>query len=161
MEGVVFGILNENNLPDKLRCTELINLARPMNITFHRAFDEMKNSFAALEEIIVCGFERILTSGQKKSATEGAELISELISKANERIIIMPGGGVRPENISELKLKSGAKEFHSSGINAGTLLPDKNTIELLRNKKSCVQNPCLSCVSKVFPIKIPQTLYWQ
>lgn len=132
MAGVVFGILDEKNLVNKNRCSELIALAKPMSATFHRAFDELKNSFTALEEIIECGFERILTSGQKKSAMEGAELISELIVKTKNRISIMPGGGVRSENILELKEKTNAKEFHSSAINSGNLLADKNEIQKIK-----------------------------
>ena len=132
MTGVVFGILYEDNRVDKKRCTELITLANPMKATFHRAFDDVKNSFDALEQIIECGFDRILTSGQKQTALEGMELISTLILTAKNRITIMPGGGVRAENISELKKKSGAKEFHSSAINIQTMLPDVNEIRKLK-----------------------------
>jgi copper homeostasis protein len=131
-DGVVFGILDENNLTDKKRCMELVTLAKPMSTTFHRAFDEVKNPLEALEEIMDCRFDRILTSGQKKTALEGAELISELINIANNRTIIMPGGGVRSENILQLRNKTSATEFHSSAINPQTMLPDKNEIQKMK-----------------------------
>jgi copper homeostasis protein len=85
-----------------------------MSVTFHRAFDRCNDPFKALEEIIACGCERILTSGLKPTAMEGASLISELIIKADNRIIIMPGSGIRSENITELHHQTGATEFHSS-----------------------------------------------
>jgi copper homeostasis protein len=132
VDGVVFGILDENKLIDKKRCAQLVELAKPMGATFHRAFDEVENSFIALEEIIDCGFDRILTSGQKQTAIEGAELISEWTQQANGRIIIMPGGGVRSENIFELLNTTGAKEFHSSAINIQSILPDKNEIMTMK-----------------------------
>jgi len=133
MDGVVFGVLEENNLIDKRRCTELVQLAKPMHATFHRAFDEVKNPVEALEEIIECGFDRILTSGQKQTAVEGAKIISELIIQAKERIIIMPGGGVRAENILEIKNRTGAKEFHSAAVNLQTMLPEENEIRQMKN----------------------------
>ena len=121
------------NIVDKEKCSELLALALPMNATFHRAFDEVADSAEALEQIIEYGFSRILTSGQKPSAMEGAEVISELIYKANDRIIIMPGGGVRAENISELKRKTNAIEFHSSSINHRSMLPEENEIRKMKN----------------------------
>ena len=131
-DGVVFGMLDEKNFVDKKRCSELVNLANPMSASFHRAFDETENPFDALTEIINCGFGRILTSGQKTDALKGAELISELIGKAAGRIIIMPGGGVRAENISELKIKTNAKEFHTSAVSGTALLPDAEEIRKMK-----------------------------
>jgi copper homeostasis protein len=136
IDSVVFGILTHENSVDKTRCGELVTLAKPMSSTFHRAFDNVHNPFAALGEIIGYGFRRILTSGQRDTAPEGAELISELISKAGDKIIIMPGGGVRAENIADLKNKTGAKEFHSSAINIQTMLPDENEIRRMKSQLS-------------------------
>ena len=133
LDGVVFGILDEDNFVDKQKCAELINLAGPMSAVFHRAFDEINNPLDALEEIMDCGFTRILTSGKKQSAAEGKNLISELISNSNQRIIVMPGGGIRSGNISEIKNETGAMEFHSSAMNFQALLPDKN--EILKMKQ--------------------------
>jgi len=117
VDGVVFGILNEDYSIDKTRNSELVQIALPMTTTFHRAFDVTPDAMKTLEDAIDCGFTRILTSGQKPSASEGAELISSLVKLAGERIIIMPGGGVRKENIKKLIEITKAKEYHSSSIN--------------------------------------------
>jgi copper homeostasis protein len=85
-----------------------------MGVTFHRAFDRCADSFKALEELIAIGCERILTSGQQPTAPEGIALITALNQKANGRIIIMPGSGVRVDNIREIADKTGCYEFHSS-----------------------------------------------
>jgi copper homeostasis protein len=113
-DGIVTGILNTNGKVDKKRCRELIDLAYPLEATFHRAFDRVEDPFEALEDIIDLGFERILTSGLKPKAIESKTLLSELIKKADGRIIIMPGSGVTSENIISLGETTGAKEFHSS-----------------------------------------------
>lgn len=113
-DGVVIGMLNENASIDKKRCSILVNLAYPMGVSFHRAFDRVVDPEKSLEDIIEIGCERILTSGFHPTATEGAENIRKLITQADGRIIIMPGSGVRAENIIELAEKSGAVEFHSS-----------------------------------------------
>ena len=113
-DGVVVGILTKEGNVDIKRMTILVNLAYPMSVTFHRAFDRSKDPFKALEDIIETGCERILTSGQQPTAMEGAAMINELIKKADERIIIMPGSGIRSTNIIELANKTNAKEFHSS-----------------------------------------------
>jgi copper homeostasis protein len=85
-----------------------------MSVTFHRAFDRANNPANALEDVIACGCDRVLTSGQYETAYAGIQLIKEMIIKADERIIIMPGSGVRSDNIAEIALMTGAKEFHSS-----------------------------------------------
>ncbi len=113
-DGVVIGMLNEDATIDQKRCSILVNLAYPMGVTFHRAFDRVVDPEKALEDIIEIGCERILTSGFHPTATEGAENIRILITQADERIIIMPGSGVRAENILELAETTGAVEFHSS-----------------------------------------------
>ncbi len=112
--GVVFGILNSNGTVDTNRCKILVDIAKPLSVTFHRAFDRTSNPKKALEDIISCGFDRILTSGQKPTAIDGIELIADIIKQANGRIIIMPGGGVRKENVLKLKRNTGANEFHTS-----------------------------------------------
>lgn len=112
--GIVTGILTTDGKIDKVRCKQLIDLAYPMEATFHRAFDRVKNPFEALEDIIDLGFERILTSGLKPKAVEGSKFLEKLINKAGERIIIMPGSGVTSENIISIAGITGAKEFHSS-----------------------------------------------
>ena len=113
-EGVVFGLLEKDGTIDKQRTAKLVELAYPMEATFHRAFDRAAEPSRALEEIISCGCQRILTSGQVPNAVDGKELIKQLIQQADERIIIMPGSGVRSNNIVELASYTNAQEFHSS-----------------------------------------------
>jgi copper homeostasis protein len=113
-DGVVIGLLNADGTIDKKRTAKLIEAAYPLGVTFHRAFDRCLDPFEALEQLIDIGCERILTSGQQPAAPDGVGLIAELNKKADERIIIMPGSGVRKENIKMLAEKTGCKEFHSS-----------------------------------------------
>jgi len=113
-DGVVIGMLHADGTIDKTRTSQLVNLAYPMSVTFHRAFDRTNDPFKAMEDIIESGCERILTSGQQPTASEGIELITTLIKQADERIIIMPGSGLRSDNITSVAKQSGAVEFHSS-----------------------------------------------
>jgi copper homeostasis protein len=114
VDGIVFGILNADGTIDKKRCKELIDKARPLKITCHRAFDMTRDPFQALEDCIEVGFDRILTSGQQLQAVQGADLIGELIKQANGRIAIMPGSGVNENTVQEIISKSGAQEIHFS-----------------------------------------------
>jgi copper homeostasis protein len=111
-DGVVFGILNPDGTIDKVRMEQLVAVARPMGITCHRAFDMTVDPFAAMEDLIELGIDRVLTSGQQKIAAEGAAIIGDLIKKALGRIIIMPGSGVKEHNITDLISKTGASEVH-------------------------------------------------
>jgi copper homeostasis protein len=121
-EGMVIGLLNMDGTIDMTRTSELVDLAYPLEVTFHRAFDRCRDPFTALEELIEIGCQRILTSGQQPSVgsresivdSKAVELIAELNRIADDRIIIMPGSGVRQENIKLLAEKSGCLEFHSS-----------------------------------------------
>jgi copper homeostasis protein len=113
-EGIVTGLLKKDANIDIEKTKRLIYLAYPMEITFHRAFDRTKNASQSLEDIIVCGCQRILTSGQVPNAFDGKDLIKQLIEQADNRIIIMPGSGVRSNNIKELAEYTGASELHSS-----------------------------------------------
>ena len=113
-DGVVIGLLLANGAIDIERTKRLVDAAYPLGVTFHRAFDRCKDPFEALEQLINAGCERILTSGQQPGAPEGVELIAQLNKTADHRIIIMPGSGVRKENIKMLAEKTGCTEFHSS-----------------------------------------------
>jgi copper homeostasis protein len=113
-EGIVIGLLNKNASVDAERTKRLVDLAYPMDVTFHRAFDRTKDAFKSLEDIIDCGCQRILTSGQVPNAFDGKELIKRLNELADDKIIIMPGSGVRSNNIKELTDFTGVKEMHSS-----------------------------------------------
>ncbi len=113
-EGVVIGALHTDATIQKTYTATLVGLAYPMEVTFHRAFDRALEPLQALEDIIECGCTRILTSGQVPNAFDGKELIKSLIEQAADRIIIMPGSGVRASNILELANYTQAQEFHSS-----------------------------------------------
>ncbi|WP_276503738.1 copper homeostasis protein CutC [Terrimonas pollutisoli] len=113
-DGVVIGLLNRDGSIDKKRSSQLVEAAYPLGVTFHRAFDRCRDPFEALEELIKLGCERILTSGQKPAAPDAAALIAQLNKAADDRIIIMPGSGVRKENIRQLAEQTGCVEFHSS-----------------------------------------------
>ena len=113
-DGLVFGCLNPDGTVDMKAMSRLMEAAGDTPVTFHRAFDHTNDPLKALEDIISLGCVRILTSGCRPTALEGAELLSRLVEKAGERIIIMPGCGVRENNIAEIARLSGAKEFHFS-----------------------------------------------
>lgn len=112
--GVVIGILNSDGTVDKKRCKELVDIANPMKITFHRAFDRTNDPFKAMEDIISIGCERILTSGQKDLAIDGEELLNKLVKQAKNRIVIMPGSGVKSDNIEAFIKNTNTIEFHTS-----------------------------------------------
>ncbi|WP_109697573.1 copper homeostasis protein CutC [Chitinophaga deserti] len=113
-DGVVIGLLTADGKVDLPRTRELVEAAKPMGVTFHRAFDMTDDAFQALEDIIASGCERILTSGQRNTAMEGASLIRELVEKAAGRIRIMAGSGLRAHNAEALAKASGATEYHST-----------------------------------------------
>lgn len=113
-KGLVFGILNPDGTVDIQRNKTLIELAKPLGATFHRAFDMCREPFEALEDIIECGFERILTSGQKNTAHEGKELLKELVKKAQNRIEIMAGSGINAQNAAEI-WQTGVDSLHLTG----------------------------------------------
>ncbi|SEM15051.1 copper homeostasis protein [bacterium A37T11] len=117
-DGVVIGLLLPNGRVDLPRTRELVELAEPMKVTFHRAFDTTRDPLEALEDIITCGCERILTSGQKNTAEEGKKLIKQLVEKSAGRIRIMVGSGVNADNIATLAAYTGASEFHTSAKGA-------------------------------------------
>lgn len=113
--GVVFGVLLPDGNVDVSRMKQLVEISRPLEVTFHRAFDVTPDPYRAMEETIDLGIERILTAGQKNTVPEGLELIKNLIQRADNRIIIMPGSGINQSNIKKIKDYSGATEFHLTG----------------------------------------------
>jgi copper homeostasis protein len=113
-EGIVVGFLDEKGNVDTKKLKEIVKLAKPMQVTFHRAFDRTKKPLNALEDIIACGCDRILTSGQYPSVLDGIENVRLLIEKARVRIIIMPGSGLNSNNVQEIAVKTNAVEFHTA-----------------------------------------------
>jgi copper homeostasis protein len=110
--GVVIGILTKDGTVDMERTRTLVELARPMSVTFHRAFDMTRDPHEALESLINLGVDRVLTSGQENSVLEGLDLIADLVQKAEERIVVMPGGGITERNFDKIIAQSGAREAH-------------------------------------------------
>ncbi len=133
MDGVVLGVLTKEHRVDVERTRELTELARPLPVTYHRAFDEIADLDQALEDIIQSGAKRILTSGGAKSALEGAATLAKLIEAAGERIAIVPGAGISSVNIAEVARRTRAREFHS-GLSAA--LPYGSSWH--RTLKSCL-----------------------
>lgn len=113
-KGVVIGLLKSDGRIDKIRTAELVSLAKPMQVTFHRAFDRCVDPIQGLEDIIETGCHRILTSGQVPNVANALPLIKQLVEQANGRIVIMPGSGVRANNINEILMQTGVVEIHSS-----------------------------------------------
>lgn len=113
-EGVVFGMLTPEGKIDEKICKSLIDIARPMSVTFHRAFDLCIDPYEGMETLISLGVDRILTSGQKNKAEDGLALLSELVKIADNRIIIMPGSGINETNFSKIMNHCKAKEYHVS-----------------------------------------------
>ncbi|MCE7057445.1 copper homeostasis protein CutC [Algoriphagus sp. AGSA1] len=122
-DGFVFGVLDTHGMVDSESCDSLLRAASGKPCTFHRAFDVSADYFDSLEKIISCGFDRILTSGGKNSVTEGLETLKGLMLKAQNRISIMPGGGTKPEHVTELKKTGYLKEVHAS---CKTWIPSSN-----------------------------------
>lgn len=114
VHGVVIGALTADGDIDMEACKKMVAAAGDMSITFHRAFDICREPLVALEQIISLGCHRLLTSGQQPSAEQGAEFIAELVKRAADRIIIMPGAGINPKNIATIEQKTAATEFHST-----------------------------------------------
>jgi copper homeostasis protein len=112
-DGVVFGILKPNRLVDIERTRELVELAQPLPVTFHRAFDTCPELSQALENVLQSGASRILTSGGAASAPEGSAKIKMLIAAARQHITIIPGAGINSGNILQLAAATRALEFHS------------------------------------------------
>ncbi len=115
-DGVVFGLLLPDGRIDVERTAHLVAAARPMQVTFHRAFDLADDPVAALTALIDLGVERLLTSGQEDSALKGLPLITDLIRRADGRIIVMPGGGINPGNARLICRQSGCREIHFAAL---------------------------------------------
>lgn len=112
--GIVFGVLTFDGGIDVERSKELIDLARPLPVTFHRAFDMVQDPFGSLEVLVGLGVERVLTSGHENSALEGLPILQKLVKQAGERIVVVPGGGINERNVQRILEGSGALEFHCS-----------------------------------------------
>tara|TARA_R100001377_G_scaffold58479_1_gene35067 strand:+ start:880 stop:1590 length:711 start_codon:yes stop_codon:yes gene_type:complete len=113
VQGIVSGVLLPDNTIDLQRTQELIELSKPLSFTFHRAFDCVPNPFESLEELIHLGVQRILTSGLQPTAEKGLDMLKTLHEKATDRLTILAGSGIHPENASKFK-SAGFQEIHAS-----------------------------------------------
>lgn len=111
--GVVFGLVNLDGGVDVQRTRELVEIARPLSVTFHRAFDMCPDLPRALEDLVSCGIDRVLTSGGEAKAVDGRLMLAHLVTSAGDRISVMAGGGVRKENVREIVLETGVQEVHA------------------------------------------------
>tara|TARA_B100000530_G_scaffold34612_1_gene20102 strand:+ start:360 stop:1052 length:693 start_codon:yes stop_codon:yes gene_type:complete len=142
INGVVIGALNKDLSINMKQTKELVEIARPMRVTFHRAFDTISKLENDLNKIIECGCDYLLTSGQKPNVDDGLNNISKLVKKSSKKIKIIAGGGVNHNNVESL-YKIGVREFHLSGTlkNKSKILEtDYNLINLLVKKLRDIQN---------------------
>jgi copper homeostasis protein len=116
VDGVVIGMLLADGRIDAKRTSDLIGRARPLPVTFHRAFDMTPDAFEALETLIELGADRVLTSGQEASVLEGLPLIAELMKRAGTRIVIMPGGGITARNAERIATALKPREMHFAAL---------------------------------------------
>ena len=134
VNGFVFGILKDDNTINIEQNLELVELAKSFPCTFHRAFDEILDYEKALENVISCGFSALLTSGTFPNVMEGKYVLKQLVIQANNRIEIMPGGGLRSTNISALDEMVNINWFHSSAITDGSEIASLEEIVQLKKK---------------------------
>lgn len=146
-DGIVLGLLNPDGTVDRDRTAELVALARPLPVTFHRAFDMTRDPFEALDTLIALGVDRVLTSGQEPTVLEGIELIAALLERAAGRIIVMPGGGITARTAPKIVKAVPVREMHFAALEpqpglmqyrnprvfmGGTLRPPEYTLEVTR-----------------------------
>jgi copper homeostasis protein len=125
VDGVVLGVLTRDDVVDRAQTRELVELARPLQVTFHRALDVCRDLDRALEDVIACGADRVLTSGGKADAVKGMSAIARLQQRAANRIRIMAGGGLRVSNVRDVVLGTGVRDVHTSlGANGTSTASD-------------------------------------
>ena len=139
--GIVLGLLTKGGRVDVERTTELVGMAKPLPVTFHRAFDECPNQPEALEHVVKSGAQRILTSGGEKTAMQGVTQLAVLVKAAGEWLTIIPGAGITAQNVAELARQTGASEFHA-GLSSVARVPNANLgafEEAVRQLSACLK----------------------
>lgn len=132
MDGLVFGCLTKENKIDEHLCHELISLSNPLPVTFHRAIDTCLDPSEEIQKLVKHGFKRVLTSGGQNTAYEGKKNLRKLNSDHRNKITIMPGGGIRSENISEIMNESQCDEYHSAALINDSVVCDANEIKKMK-----------------------------
>jgi copper homeostasis protein len=127
VDGIVFGALTNDGKIDLPFTRKVVETASPMSVTFHRAFDLCTDTERSLSDLIDSGVSRVLTSGSMQDAIQGAETIAKLVKQAGNKLIILPGGGINPDNVSAFVKKTGVKEIHFSAkkLNRSSSMPKK------------------------------------
>lgn len=134
MNGIAVGMLDSGSRIDITRMRQLVDLARPLQVTFHRAFDHCGAAQRRLEQVIETGVDRILSSGCAESAADGVVILAQLVKEANGRVKIMPGGGVTLDNIAQILRATGATEIHASlGASVGENGSPQKTLKLIES----------------------------
>jgi copper homeostasis protein len=128
LAGVVLGANLADGRLDALLLARLVAASEGLGVTLHRAFDLTPDLDRALEQAVELGFERILSSGGHPKAMEGAETLKRLVDKAGNRLIVMPGSGIRAGNVREIVAQTGAREVHASGREPLTVSPDPKSL---------------------------------
>ncbi|MGY8563174.1 copper homeostasis protein CutC [Paracidovorax citrulli] len=113
-DGVVIGALDAAGDIDVPLCRDLVAAAGPLGVTFHRAFDAARDLPAALEQVIALGCQRVLSSGGQASAQAGSDMLARLVTQAGDRLAVMAGAGISPENITDIATTTGCRELHAS-----------------------------------------------
>ena len=131
--GVVLGCLDSHDRIDEEATLRLMQAAGDMDVTFHRAFDLVPDVFEALDTLKELGIQRILTSGGPGGASENIGTLTELVEEAKRELIIMPGGGIRPDNIRAI-METGATEYHSSCLRSGETITQPEMVKRLRRE---------------------------
>ncbi|KAI9736827.1 MAG: hypothetical protein M1818_005878 [Claussenomyces sp. TS43310] len=131
--GFVFGILDSKNCVSLSQNRLLVEAADPLPCTFHRAFDRVEDMGQALENVVKCGFKAILTSGGERAAAKGSSVLQNLVQRAQGRIEVIAGGGVRSSNVSALKAATNVTWFHSSAITNSDITASELEVQQLRH----------------------------
>lgn len=114
VQGIVFGVLGDDGRVDREQCRRLLDAARPLRATFHRAFDVTRDPLEALDDLLEIGVDRILTSGQAEAAENGTSLIRQLVQRCGNRLSVMVGAGVSASNVAAIVRETGVHEVHAS-----------------------------------------------
>jgi len=133
LDGLVFGCLTSEHKIDETLCKELLELAYPLPVTFHRAIDQTKDITIALQTCIQLGFKRVLTSGAKENAYAGKENLRALQLRFGKDILLMPGGGIRSENLGEIQKLTQCHEYHSAALTDSSEICNASEIRKLRD----------------------------